>query len=253
MEPYVVVIAQIVNFLILLGLLKWLLFDRIVRAMDEREQKIADRLHDAQQQQEQARREAEQLAQERRRFDADRAEMLDRARQEAEEERKRLTAEAREEVDEQRQRWVDALRQQQDAVVGQLRDRAAESLDRAARAALRDLADADLQQQMVRHFIGRLEDLDADAQRTMTDAIRAAEGAAVVASGEPLSDEARSEITAALKQRFEKNVQPQFKTAPDLIAGIELRAGGRAIGWNVAAYLDGFAEMLRETFEEQET
>ena len=249
----IVIVAQVVNFLILLGLLKWLLFDRIVRAMDERERKIADQLHEAERRQQDAQREADEVAEKHRQFEADRAQMLDEARQEADTQRKRMTAAARDEVDEQRRRWVDTLRQQEDAVVGQLQDRAAEALGRATRGAIKDLADVELQEPMVRGFIRRLGDLDPDVRRVMAKAMRAADASAIVASGEPLSDTARREITAALRKQFDSGVKPKFETSPELIAGVELRAGGQAVGWNVESYLEGFADTLRETFREQDT
>ena len=57
------VIAQIVNFLILVVLLKYLLYNRIVRAMDERESKIQSRLKEAEEKEEAAEREAESFRQ----------------------------------------------------------------------------------------------------------------------------------------------------------------------------------------------
>ena len=53
------VIAQIINFLVLVALLKRFLYGRIIKAMDQREEKIAFRLADA----ERKRNEAEQEAQ----------------------------------------------------------------------------------------------------------------------------------------------------------------------------------------------
>ena len=52
------VIAQIVNFLILVFLLKYFLYDRIVKAMDEREQRIQLRLKEAEEKKQEADQEA---------------------------------------------------------------------------------------------------------------------------------------------------------------------------------------------------
>ena len=41
------IIAQIINFLILVYLLKRFLFNRIIKIMDEREKQITDRMQDA--------------------------------------------------------------------------------------------------------------------------------------------------------------------------------------------------------------
>ena len=55
------IIAQIVNFLILMVLLKIFLYDRIVRAMEEREEKIRSRLQEAENTKTEAEREEEKL------------------------------------------------------------------------------------------------------------------------------------------------------------------------------------------------
>ena len=54
------VIAQIVNFLVLVYLLKRFLYKPIIKAMDGREQRIAGRLEEADKREEEARQELEQ-------------------------------------------------------------------------------------------------------------------------------------------------------------------------------------------------
>ena len=53
------VVAQIVNFLILVFLLKYFLYDRVIRAMDQREQRIQQRLQEAEEKKQEAEQEAE--------------------------------------------------------------------------------------------------------------------------------------------------------------------------------------------------
>ena len=55
------VLAQIVNFLILVVLLKYLLYNRIIKAMDEREGKIQLRLKEAEAKEQAAGQEAQSL------------------------------------------------------------------------------------------------------------------------------------------------------------------------------------------------
>ena len=52
-------VAQIINFLILIALLRYFLYRPIVSAMEKREKAVADRWHEAEQQRDQARAEAE--------------------------------------------------------------------------------------------------------------------------------------------------------------------------------------------------
>ncbi|GAI33053.1 unnamed protein product, partial [marine sediment metagenome] len=54
------VIAQIINFLILVYLLKRFLFNRIIKIMDEREMQITGRMQDAEAAKEEAQKELEE-------------------------------------------------------------------------------------------------------------------------------------------------------------------------------------------------
>ncbi len=251
MIDWFTVVAQIVNFLILLALLKWLLFDRVVRAMDEREQKIASRLEDARHRQDEAAQRAERLEEERRELEAQREQMLQEAREEADGRRRELLREAREEVDRSRREWNRDLQRQQERFLGELSERAGEALQRAVRQALGELADADLQEGAVRVFLQKLEELDGDQRETLEEAIREADGRAVVASAQDLPEDARRNLAAALKRRFGEEPEVAFETSPELIAGLEVRAGGRALEWSLRRYLDEFEESVGAALEER--
>ncbi len=84
------VIAQIVNFLVLVGLLKYFLFDRITKAMDEREQTIASALEKADETRKLAREEAERYRRMNDELEEGRRRILEEARNEADSLRKAL-------------------------------------------------------------------------------------------------------------------------------------------------------------------
>lgn len=252
LSDWFTVAAQIVNFLVLLALLKWLLFDRIVRAMDQREERIASRLEEAGHKQQEAHQRAEQLEEEQRQLDSRREELLRRAREEADDHRRELVRQARDEVEQLRRQWQRDLKQQQQQFLAELRERAGDALQRALRQALAELADAELQQRTVRVFLGRLEELDGHKRRRLGESIEDADGRIVVASAEELPGDVRREIAEALKRQFHDDVKPAFETSPELISGLELRSHGQALGWSLRRYLDEFEETLGETLNEQD-
>jgi F-type H+-transporting ATPase subunit b len=87
--------AQIINFLILVFLLKKFLYGPIIRAMDKREEKIAGRLNDAGQKQEEAQKEIKRYRKKNEDFESQRADMLAEAKTAAEQQEKQLIAMAR--------------------------------------------------------------------------------------------------------------------------------------------------------------
>ena len=92
------VLAQIVNFLILVVLLKFFLYDRIIKAMDEREAKIRARLNEAKAKAKEAEQEADAFRSRNKELENKREAMLAQAKEEAEAHRKALTEQARHDV-----------------------------------------------------------------------------------------------------------------------------------------------------------
>jgi len=244
--------AQIVNFLVLLALLKWLLFDRIVRAMDERQQGIAERLDEARRTREEAQQREDELERKHRELDDRRQQLLDEARQEADQRRQELTSQARQEVEKSRQRWHDDLAQQQERFLGEIMDRAGEALAAAIRHALRDLADTELNRQIVRRFSDELGQGDDQQRQQFCEAIEQNQHRVVAAVAGDLGEDERKHLAETVRQLCDNDgeIDLSMDEAPELIAGIELRAGDHALGWNLRQYLDQFDDALRQELQQ---
>ena len=104
------VIAQVLNFLILVWLLKHFLYKPILSAIDAREKKVADELADADAKEAEAQKEKEEFKRKNEEFDQQRAELLSKAKDEAKAELQRLLEEARREASDLRSKQQEALR-----------------------------------------------------------------------------------------------------------------------------------------------
>ncbi len=247
------VVAQIVNFLILVALLKIFLYDRIIAAMDRREQRIQSRLETAEEKRAEAERERRTYEGRRREMEAKRDEMLKSAREEAEEKREALIGAAREEAEALQKRWRESLEADQEAFLRELREQAGRGVYEAARRTLKDLARADVHAQAVDLFLERLDGLDNDERQGMAKSA-AAEGRLRVRTGFPVSDAQRDRITEAIRSLFgdqAEGVDLDFETDPDLILGISLRTADRKLAWTVADYLADLEKKARRALDEQ--
>ncbi len=104
------VIAQAINFLILVWLLKRFLYKPILQAIDEREKGIATQLADAEAKKAEAQKERDDFQHKNEAFDHERAALLKKATDEANAERQRLLDEARKDADALRAKRQEALR-----------------------------------------------------------------------------------------------------------------------------------------------
>ncbi|WP_445260588.1 F0F1 ATP synthase subunit B family protein, partial [Picosynechococcus sp. PCC 7002] len=99
------VFAQILNFVILLGLLRWFLYKPILQVMAKRQAQLAEQWQTATDLQAQAHQALEQYHQEQQSLQAQRASFLAAARAAADEERQRQLLTLREDIQAQREAW----------------------------------------------------------------------------------------------------------------------------------------------------
>ena len=237
------VVAQIVNFLVLVALLKRFLWGKLTQAIDEREARVAGELAKAEQKNKEAQLLAEQLHAQAAEQGRKREEMLVQAHKETDEERARLVQEARESVVEMERKWHEELDREQTAFFRELRTRAAAEVLTVIRRALADLSSAELQQCVIDVFLDKLRGLDIAALREMGS------DAKLVRSAVELPEADRQKIEAILKERLGTLPKLKYEKDPAMAWGIELRGNGRRIGWNPESYLDAMEENLRGALE----
>lgn len=241
---WITVSAQIVNFLLLIWLLKRFLYRPVIRAMDQREQRIAERLHEADEHQQIADGEAEQYRQRTEELEQRREEIFAEATRDAELQRQRMLDEARAEVIDTRDGWQREADQEKEDFLVSLRRGAVEAVETIARKTLRDLADTDLEDRVVHSFIERLASLDRSARRALVDRSQTVR----IESSFELDHALRSRLTRAVHECLSDELDVEYQQEPELICGIELTSGGRRLSWNVAEYLDELAERIEGSF-----
>lgn len=243
---WLTVAAQIANFLILVWLLQHFLFGPIVRAMDRREQRIADRLQEAADKKAEAEDEAQKYRSKQQDLDERRESLLSEARERAEEERSSMEKSAREEIDKRKQEWVEQLRSQQEQFLGDIRHMAAERFANLARRALRDLADEELEERIANVFLGRLRELDKAERKKFEKACNEGDGNVVVKSRFELSSSTKGSITKSIRELLCADAEVEYRQTDDIDCGIELRAGSQDLAWSLDAYLDDLEQALAE-------
>ena len=243
------VAAQVINFLILVGLLRWLLYKRVIQAMDQREQSIANRAAEAKQKLEEAEEKAKDYDHKREKIEQEREVALKQAQNDAKNRRSDLIKAAREEVQALRQEWFEGLRDEKESFLQELRDRAGREIVALTRQTIEEMADSSLEDQMATELLRRLHQLDEEKQRDVADAIRHAEGQVTLRSAFILPDETVIRVSTALDEIYRRDldVDPNpltldRKVESDLICGIEVEAGGCKIGWSIEDQLTQLEE-----------
>lgn len=246
-----VLFCQIFNFLLLVYLLKRFLYGRIIKAMDDREAKIAARFADAEDMKVKATEAAEVYEKRNQMLNETKERLLNEAAMAADAKRKELMDNVRREVDQVKARWQDMLVREQDAFFSDLRQRAAKQLYATARKALSDLADADLEERIVDEFIRRVKALDEEKSVQIRNAIRGGGNQVVIQSAFGISDQRKAQLEDVLKKQITNGFTLRYMTQPEIVSGIELRVNGHKIAWSLNEYLETLVENLTETLQKE--
>ncbi|MFO7784364.1 MAG: F0F1 ATP synthase subunit B [Thermodesulfobacteriota bacterium] len=243
------VAAQIANFLILIFLLKHFLYDRILLAMDKREERIQNRLEEARDKKQEAEEEAESYRKRRARLESERSDMLAKAKEEAEKERKRMVREARDKVEAMRREWRESLAREKTVFIRELRRMATQEVYAVCRKALRDLADAGVDETMVQVFLERLAGLEEEDRNAMIEAARSNGNRVTVRSSFEIPAKLKQKLSRKIHEQLSDDVNVDYETDKDVTPGIELRMKGRKLSWGFEEYLDDLEERAQKALE----
>jgi len=270
--------AQVLNFLILVWLLKRFLYKPILHAIDAREKRIAAQLADAETKKAEAQKERTEFQHRNEEFDRQRNDLLTKAQDEVKTERSRLLDEAQQAADALRAKRQDALQREQQSLNDEITRRTREEVFAIARKTLTDLAGTSLEARMSDVFVRRLRELEGSAKESFTKAMRTSAAPAIVRSAFDLPAEQRAAIQQALNATLSDDpstalppspsgfgeasrtgpstplragIQVRFETSPDVIGGIELTANGRKVAWSIADHLASLGKSVGELLGEQ--
>jgi len=240
---------QIVNFLLLVVLLKRFLYGPITRAMQRREEELAAIRAETAGKRAEAAEVLETYRHKQRELDAAAASRLQQAEADAEQRRRELLGQARTEAEEQRRTWRQALHNERRTFLDQLKKRSATGVLAVSRRALAELTEAQLETALVRVLIRKLEALPAADIERFTAAARS--GALRVRSGWEPDGELHRQLAEALARACATPVTLDWSYDPELLLGIEISTDGVRLTWGTEGYLDDLQRSVTALFDQQ--
>jgi len=225
-------------------LMKRFLYQPILRAIDEREKRIATDVANADSKKAEAEKERDDFQHKNAEFDEQRAALMSKATGEAQAERQRLLDEARKAAAALSTKEWDTLRDEEHNLHQAITRRTQQEVFAIARKALNDLATTSLEERLGEVFNRRLREMNGDGKKGLAAALKTAPDPAIVRSAFDLPAEQRAAIQNALNETFSAEIRVRFETSPDLVSGIELTTNGQKVGWTIADYLSSMETSL---------
>lgn len=240
--------VQILNFLILVALLKHFLYGPILKAMAAREQNIAAGVQAAETEKQRAYLEAETYRKKNADWEAERLAMLAQAKEAAKTERNTLIGRAHQEVDLLQNKWHEAIEHQKAAFLQDLRERVIMQVYAIARHVLKDLANMDLEHQIVAVFMERLQQIDLKKWQEIEEVLQNKKNVLLIESAFEIPMEAREKISVLLQTRLSGKAVPVYKTTTDTVCGVVLKVPGHKVAWDLNNYLETLEEEISKNF-----
>lgn len=241
------VVFQIINFLLLLLLLRWVLYRPVLKTLDKRQEQLANRWQAAQVAKDQAEAETQACQKAQQDLEGQRQRILAATQAEATAAHQQQLQEMRAALDQQRQDWRQALRAEQQHLLTHVQQQFGHEVIAIARHILQDLAHTDLEQQAIQVFQQRLIALDEDTRQAMAVAFaQSPQGITIQTSG-ALSTADQDRLCQALREaRLLTHQTVQFAAAPDLIFGIRLQNEAYDLTWSAADYLQDLEKAVQQ-------
>ncbi|MBD3167925.1 MAG: F0F1 ATP synthase subunit B [candidate division Zixibacteria bacterium] len=246
---WLTLIAQIINFIILVFLLKHFLYDRVVNAMDERERKISSRFEDADKEKNEAEKMKSEYEEKSSKIEKKREDILSKARKEAEEKRKELIKEARGEVDEMKKEWEGAFDKERERLMNEIRETIGRQVYAVSRKVLFDLGDQQLEKQMLDAFLGRIVKMDDDEFMEKLNINSDGGKGVIIRTRNDIHGNTKNRIEDILNDKLPGKREVNYETSENMICGIEITSGGKSLSWSVDRYLDDFEKEFIEKLQ----
>ena len=240
------VIAQILNFLVLVWLLKRFLYKPILNAIDEREKKIESQLKDADNRESVAKKEQDEFKKKNEQFDQEKKERMDKVVVETNVERDKLMEIARNEAAELRVKLQKSMSEMQENLNRYIAQKTQQEVFAIARKTLADLASQSLEEQSTTLFIKRINELKKDEKQQFIKAFKSESTPILIGSAFDLPKKQQSEIQNVVSEILGTETHFQFKTTPEIISGIELTSNGFKVAWSISEYLNSLQKNISE-------
>ncbi|WP_166423666.1 F0F1 ATP synthase subunit B [Paraglaciecola sp. 20A4] len=247
------VVAQGINFLILLWLLKRFLYRPIIDGLDARESKIAGILADAESKEKQALGLQNQYEQKLKLIEQQGTQIVDSAKQEAEISAKNIIDEARLSADDLLKKRLTALQQEISQSKQGVLQESMREVYALCRKVLGDLADKELENMLFEKLIQRLNTLQERQISELKNALAGSGNRVLVRSVFSLNNAQLSLLQECLQNNFvaDKTLKIELTQSlvPHLISGVELTLNGWKISWSAHDYLTELQQQIESVLD----
>lgn len=228
-------IAQLINFIILVWLLKRFLYKPILKAISDREVQITEKLLNAEKIKTDAEVKNEVLETKLKEFDDHRESLMEKVSVDVEKEHQKMLDGIRASVEKLSEKNRLEFKREEKEVHRRIIQDTQKEVFAITRKVLKDLAGTTLESHMFDLFIDKLSELDFDVKKLLN--MTSQKNEALIKSSIELTTKQKTTIVKIIEDNFDKSLEINFELTPDLFSGIEFIMNGQKIVWSIDDYM----------------
>jgi F-type H+-transporting ATPase subunit b len=241
-----VLFAQTVNFILLLLILKKILFDKIIRIMDERDRSLKSKFSNAEKLQADAKIEIEKYKALNDSIEEEHQQILESIKNDVNIEKDKMLIDAKTELQHQKDKWYHELKQNKETFIMNLGKTISETMFEQSNELFSDLSDDAAARRLIHAF--ETETLNLPEQRKKE--VAAFKGNLSLRSSIDLSPKNREYFELVIKNVFQTNKKVSYMTDRSMKYGFELNADSLQITWTIESYLNRIKKKIENAFHE---
>ncbi len=230
-------VAQIINFLILLWLLNKFLYKPVLKALDEREARIALTISDAESVKLNAMKELDDYSAKNVAIDKEKNSIIQDSRMAAEREYNKIIDSAKYAAQQLIDKQNNILADERDTFYKTASDELMARIIRITEKSIADLSDTTLESHLIVKCIDSIQKITDDERISIAKLLQFCNNTVVIRTSKPLDSDSVSQLQASLSTVFGSAITLHYEHASHLLCGIELIIDTYKLSWNAHDYI----------------
>lgn len=234
-------VAQVINLVILLFLLRKFLYLPVLKAVEERQKAIAAELEEAEKSRKKALQDEEKCAEKLKEINEHKQEIIAKTQEEADRLAVELNDKAKKQYEVSKENWQKKILAEQDSYVAGMQKSVAEQFGNFAGKAMEQMADAALDELVVRKFMNKLRSLPEEQKTEYANSFGKQKNFLLQTAFE-ISTPVKKQLEDLLRTEWSLSgdVKFSYQVSKELISGICVQAGEQSLDWSFQKYLAEF-------------
>lgn len=239
---------EIINFFILLWILKKLLYKPVISVLKKRKEYIDTKIREA----EEAQAKVEKLKQEYEKLLQDienikKAKLAEITKQ-VEEEKEKLYKQMKAEIDAEREKFLESLQIEKREVINEIKEFIINYSLQFVSKILVKVSDENLHKNLFKLAIEAIENLPDEDKKSISEELKH-QKFILIETAYPLTEEEKNKLKDLIKKEFGIEVSIKEEEKKDLIAGVSIHIGSKLIDLSLEGQLSVFQNIMRKKIE----